>query len=386
MMEFTFGEPKPRQDFETNLFNLCLLAARNGQETTFKMKVVENISVPFIGKEPNRMEVASFPLAFEARIPVIPVAERKSIQHVTFPQGDLAQEEWDSVAVWHTDSFYAEVGRKRPADMKLPEYLRAMAHEWATALVKREMAELFEKGTKRGAWEIEQLVDMKAITASIEAEFEALSVAVDDCDDFVLGRRTQVPSLRLVPDPIMGVSHHLGLAYAEKTTATWQDQLTSFPIADYASASKIRSELVRRHCEKHDPEFGYDWTDATLRDRQGVMDSDEQLLAQFPVASIRFDRVLNDFGQRFAAVFSNVGGEWRPIQEALATGDLDRSLEAIREISEARPSEYKNFLEGSGWTLPIDPLEIFELRLRQKRGMVIGPEPVPAANGQGPRP
>lgn len=367
-MDFTFGAPKPLQDPEAQLFSTCLSMAREGSATDFPLRVVENIAITLASEEGKRPQIVTFALDFESFIHVRPEGEKSAIQYTTFEESDASSEASHAIKVWSDEAFYMEVGKEKPQNMPLPEYLRRTARDWATARIESEIAQLRSNGRNDSAWNIQQMVDMSAISFLISDEFNFLSITVDSAGHPTLGRMRAIPSLRLGPDPIMGANHHLTLAYDDKSGNSWQERLTSFPISDYAAADDVRSELVRRHCRDYDSDFGYDWTDARLVGPHGFKDRDDRLMALRPQI-FPFADVLDDFGQAFAATFSNVGGEWKPIQEALLTGDLDKALETIRNIAEIRPAEYQAFLTTSGWALPIDPLEIYELRLRQHRGL-----------------
>lgn len=85
-------------------------------------------------------------------------------------------------------------------------------------------------------------------------------------------------------------------------------------------------------------------------------------------------------------VFPNSGGEWKHILEILRDKDLDKQLEAIRDIADIRPKEHGDFLAASGWTLPFDPLELYELRLRQHRGLGLNDEPAAQPTSPAPKP
>ncbi len=381
-MEFSFGAPKPLQDPEAQLFATCLSMAAEGGSTEFPLNVVEKIAIPLPSEDGKRPQLATFTLDFESFIHVRPEGKKLAIHYTTFEGSDASSEASHAFKVWSDGSFHMEVGKQRPHDMPLPEYLRRTARDWATARIESEIAQIRSGGGSLSAWNIQQTVDMSAISFLVGDEFNSLSINVDAAGHPTLGRMRAQPFLRLGPDPIMGVNHHLRLDYADKLGNSWQERLTAFPIGDYAAADEIRSELVRRHCGEYDSEFGYDWTDAKLVGQHGLKDRDDRLMA-FATTRFRFDEVLEDFGNAFAATFSNVGGEWKPIQEALLGGDLDKTLEAIRDIAEIRPSEYQAFLAASDWTLPFDPLELYELRLRQHRDLdlnaIQAAEPTPTA-------
>lgn len=381
-LDFTFGAPKPLQDPEAQLFSTCLSMASEGRAAEFPIRVVENIAVSVASEDWKRPEMVTFVLDFESFIHVLPEGEKTEIHYTTFEGSDASSESSHAVKVWSDAHFYMEVGKEKPRDMPLPEYLRRIARDWATASLESDIARIRSSGRSHSAWNIQELVDASIISSLIASEFDALSIAVDAAGHPTLGRMRGLPYYRLGPDPIMGVNHHLRLDYADKLGDSWQDRLTSFPIVDYAAADEVRSELVRRHCREYDSDFGYDWTDAKLVGPHGFKGQDEQLMALGP-KRFPFEGVLEDFGQAFASTFSTAAGEWKPIQEALLSGDVDKSLETIRDIAEIGPSEYQAFLAASGWTLPFDPLELYELRLRQHRGLDLNADqaakPTPSA-------
>ncbi|MCS4088469.1 hypothetical protein [Rhizobium sp. BK176] len=382
-LDFTFGAPKQHKDPEAQMFASCLNMARMGETSSFPLRVAESISISVDGKNGKGPQLATFALTFESFIPVHPEGDALTIQYETFEGTDASSHKSHSVRVWANECAYLEVGKQRPSDMSLPEYLRRTARDWATARIENEIANL-RSPNNASAWEIEHAVDIKEISYLICEEFNQLSIAVDSIGDPTLGRMGALPTLRLGPDPIMGATHHLTLAFADPRGKTWQDSLLSFPIADHASADAIRSKLVLRHCNEHDPDFGYDWTDSRLVGTDSYKDRDESLMA----ISQRFDvaGVLRDIGESFSVVFSNTGGEWKHIYIALRDKDLDGQLQAIRDIAEIRPKEYADFLAASGWTLPFDPLELYELRLRQHRGLSLNDEPSPQTTTFGPKP
>jgi hypothetical protein len=371
-LDFTFGAPKQHEDPEAQMFASCLKMASRGETANFPLRVAESIAVAVNGKNGKGPQLATFALNFESFIPVQPEGDILAIQYEDFDGTDASSHTSHNVKVWAGESSFMEVGKQKPQQMSLPEYLRHTARDWATAYIESSIANL-RPPRNDSAWEIEQAVDAKEISYLIAEEFNQLSIVVDDHGFQTLGRMRALPKLRIGPDPIMGASHHLTLAYAEGQTKTWKDSLLSFPIADHAAADAIRAELVRRHCKEYDPDFGYDWTDARLVGQDGYVGRDDRLMALSQ--GFRVDKVLGEIGEAFSLVFTNTGGEWRHIYSALRDKDLDGQLQAIREIAEIRPKEYSDFLTASGWSLPFDPLELYELRLRQHRGLALTDEP-----------
>nr|WP_250807582.1 hypothetical protein [Neorhizobium tomejilense] len=381
-MDFTFGAPKPLQNPEEMLYARCLSMAAEGQTTNFPIRVVENISIPLANGE-GKPEIASFALDFESFITVRPLGEKTVLQYSTFDGTDAGSEKSHASKVWADDHFYMEVGKQKPRGMSIPEYLRRMARDWATNGIEREIAKLNASGRSHSAWNLQQLIDVSSISYLISDEFSNLSIAVDDEGDATLGQMRAIPGLKLGPDPIMGPDFHLTLGYCDRPETAWQERLTTFHIGDWTSANDVRLELVRRHCKEYDSDYGYDWTDARLAGESNYKIRDEALLA-LGRKQMDFDDVINEIGQSFAATFTTESGDWKPIAEVLLEGNLDKSLEMINAVAELRPSQYKAFLEKSGWTLPFDPLELYELRLRQHRGLDLkgdGPAATNAANG-----
>jgi hypothetical protein len=382
-LDFTFGAPKPLHDPEAQLFASCLKMAQKGEASNFPLRVAESIAITVEGKNGKAPQIATFALNFESFIHVHPEGDSLTIRYVTFDGTDASSGTSHKVKVWSDESPFMEVGKQKPPEMSLPEYLHRTARDWATAYIESEIAQL-RSPRNDSAWSIEQAVNIKTISSLIGEEFNSLSIAVDNIGIPILGRMRALPTLRLGPDPIMGASHHLTLAYADTQGETWQDRLLSFPIADHAAADAIRSELVRRHCSEYDRDFGYDWTDARLAGSDGYKDRDDRLMALSK--RFYFDEVLSDLGEAFSMVFPNSGGEWKHILEILRDKDLDKQLEAIRDIADIRPKEHGDFLAASGWTLPFDPLELYELRLRQHRGLGLNDEPAAQPTSPAPKP
>lgn len=382
-LDFTFGAPKPLHDPEAQMFASCLKMAQEGEPSVFPLRVAESIAITVDGRNGKTPQIATFALTFESFINVVPEVDGLAIRYNTFEGSDASSYTSHKIKVWAGESPFLEVGQEKPAKMPLPEYLRRTARDWATAYIESEIAQL-RSPRYDSAWSLEQGVNVNTISYLIAEEFNSLSISVNKTGVPTLGRMRALPALRLGPDPVMGASHHLTLAYADTQENTWQDRLLTFPIADHAAADAIRSELVRRHCGEYHSGFSYDWADAVLVGADGYKGQDDRLMT----FSRRFDveGVLANLGEAFSLVFPNSGGEWKHILEALSGNDLDKQLQAIREIADIRPKEYGDFLASSGWTLPFDPLELYELRLRQHRGLDLNDEPAVQPPSSAPKP
>lgn len=355
-MEFNFSAPRPATDREAQMLEACVEVANAGGTETFTLRVKEEIVVARPKEGESKPRIWRFSLDFSAEIPVKKVRESCEITCYSFEEGDAGSEKMHSVHAWADDGYQVEVDGQRPVDMTLPEYLRRTSVDWASGLVEAELA----AGGK---------FSMDGITARIARQFEDIEISVRPNGTPTITRRQEQPVLRMEPHTINGPTHFLTLNYAEKAGEGWKERLVSFPIGDTESARVIRDELVDRYCADRE-DYGYDWTDACVKDRHGEEAKHESLMAG-DYQALSFDRFLIDFGLGFASAFNTSSLEWVPIQNALSTGDSDKIIATIRDIAEIRPKEYSAFLKSADWELPFDPLVLYELRLRQYHGLDI---------------
>jgi hypothetical protein len=218
----------------------------------------------------------------------------------------------------------------------------------------------------------EDRISVPAIVKNVENELRNITVHVDNLGTSVLARKQDVPSYVLVADPIMGPTHHFGIALSGPSNTGWMygwmRELLSFPLGDYRQADAIRNELVSRYCPDHE-EFGYDWTDARLQDANGLIDHHEELL-RLADKEGALELAILEFGKELGRAMPS-GSEARhnilaAVRQSPDAGDV---MEACSIAQNEHPEVYKTFLEAAGWDFDFDPMDMMELKRQYAMGV-----------------